>query len=144
MKPGLFVVAVTAFAAAGFAPAEEDSVRLEGGYALSYAADAQACARACAEDGLCMTWAFAAAKSQCALSAIAPSRAVAAGVASGFSSRAPKFAWAPPPAAAPPQAPPAAIKEAAMRGPFDPDPAATLLGGPDAAGGLRLRLTDEP
>jgi hypothetical protein len=143
MRPGLFLVALTAFAAAGFAPLVKDA-GLEGSYVLTSQADAQACARACEEDGLCMSWAFAAGDGQCALSAVAPRDAAAPGSITGPSSRAPRFEWTPGPAAAPAESPAQPVRQAAVRGPFEPsDPAAELLGGPDAAPGLRLRFAED-
>ncbi len=75
-----FAVVVSA-AAASEAP---------GIYVSLTAASAAACARACAEDSICMAWSFHA-HNQCRLRATVPGQADAQAVAAGFASRAPTF-----------------------------------------------------
>ena len=57
-----------------------------GVYATAASRDAAACARACADDGLCVAWSYEA-DGACSLRATTP--ASPAGVAHGFSARAP-------------------------------------------------------
>lgn len=87
-----------------------------------------ACARACEDDGLCMTWSFSA--GACELSAIVPANA--SGAAFGLSSRAPRLSFAAP--VSPPTLPVAEIRvaEGQTSGPKQEiDVAFALLGGPE-------------
>jgi hypothetical protein len=70
-----------------------------GVYATLPAADAAACARQCADDGLCIAWAYRGADA-CDLRAVAPASSPSEAIAFGFSSRAPaalRTTAAPPP-----------------------------------------------
>ncbi|WP_395645335.1 PAN domain-containing protein [Terricaulis sp.] len=62
-------------------------------YMSSPAADSDACARRCADDGLCMAWTFQANRA-CDLHANVAAPVQAAGAYSGLSQRAPAFAQA--------------------------------------------------
>jgi hypothetical protein len=62
-----------------------------GAYAASPQRDARACARACANDGLCIAWAFHA-DNACALLANVPTSWPGEALSAGLSSRAPAFA----------------------------------------------------
>jgi hypothetical protein len=76
----LCVIAIAPFAAA-------TGARLPGAYASLTAADAATCARACAEDGICMAWSFDRER-RCELSAVVPIEPPAT-LAFGLSTRAP-------------------------------------------------------
>lgn len=97
--------------------------------------DAAACARACADDGLCIAW-IQRPQGGCELSATAPATWPTDGSAGGLSNRAPAFAALPPPA-------PSTVAEHTESEHADEaaedDPGYALLGGPDE-GALRLRL----
>jgi hypothetical protein len=102
-----------------------------GAYAASEAADADACARRCADDGLCMMWVYSAHVCELRASVGANLQAEAA----GLSPNAPPFARSAAWAATPPKSPPPAPPQRAM----------ALLGGPETdRSGLRLRLGDTP
>ncbi len=147
MRPLLVLTAALLLSGAG-PTMEQDIARPGGVYSSMPTQDAGACARACAEDGLCMAWTFAA--GACDLKAIAPNPQAYVGAISGLSARAPAFARlvAPPPSASPPSAPPL---DAQLRGPTTPPdwrdtaaPAAPpedygLLGGPIAYAPLTSR-----
>ena len=60
--------------------------RASGAYASAAAADAAACARRCADDGLCVAWSYLS-SGACELRANAPATPI--GVAQGLSTRAP-------------------------------------------------------
>jgi hypothetical protein len=84
-----------------------------GAYRTIAAQNAAACARACADDGLCIAWALTG--STCSLSAIAPSAWPQDTVELGLSARAPGFAslpQRPQTLTPPPQAPPSESEEA--------------------------------
>jgi hypothetical protein len=122
-----------------------------GVYAALDVRDAAACARACADDGLCMAWALYA--NSCELSAVVPVSAPTEATASALSRRAPAFASlrpiaAPAPVAAAPIAAPSTpllaeptAQPVEIAEPFTVDPELdgdlVLLGGPDE-GDLRL------
>ncbi|HYD89179.1 MAG TPA: hypothetical protein VEA80_17000 [Vitreimonas sp.] len=118
-----------------------------GAYASRAAADAAACARLCAEDGLCMLWSYTP-QNQCELRATAPA-APPAGVV-GFSTRAPQALRqsfvnpSPTPASAAPLASVAtpetpALPETTARTQEEAD--SDLLGGPEPqSAALRPRL----
>ncbi|HYD72981.1 MAG TPA: PAN domain-containing protein [Candidatus Binatia bacterium] len=81
-----FIGAVSLAAIVSAASAGE-TARLPGAYTSLTTTNAAACARACAEDGICMAWSFHAGD-QCQLSAVVSVQPIQA-LASGFSSRAP-------------------------------------------------------
>lgn len=81
LAPVLVVCAAIAAAPAGAA----------GAYSRLAARDAAACARACAEDGICMAWTYRA-DGACELAAIVPATAPADAAGFGLAARAPAFA----------------------------------------------------
>lgn len=82
-------LAFGAHAAAQSGPAGDADVARPGGvYNLLTAANADACAFACSEDGLCMAWTFQPGGS-CELKAVAPAPVRAVGARSGLSNRTP-------------------------------------------------------
>lgn len=87
------VLAFSAEAAASGAAGDFNTARSGAAYLSSPAADADACARRCAEDGLCIAWTFQS-TSACELHANASAPIVAPGAYSGLSPRAPAFARA--------------------------------------------------
>ncbi len=113
--------------------------RVNGSYTSVTAHDAAACARACADDGLCIAW-IRQAEGACDLMAIAPTAPPAAGAEAGISQRAPSFAAWPTPVVI---AEPVVLLAAAAPddSPRQPETEATLalLGGPDEET-LRPRL----
>lgn len=127
------------------------SNKTPGVYAFLDVRDTAACARACADDGLCMAWALYA--NSCELTAIVPTNAPADATAFALASRAPAFASlrpiaAPAPIAATPIAasPATPLAESTAQTdeiaePFTADPELdgdlVLLGGPEE-GDLRL------
>jgi hypothetical protein len=147
MKIGIFAIALTAFAAAGFAPLNEDAVGLQGSYLVAPSADLRACASACEADSLCMSWAFSTEAhndGQCALSAVTPTSGVTPGLAWGLSSRASRFDWQPAAPKINAETASAVAPEPAFRNPFEPmrekeADSNTLLGGPEGDG-LRQRF----
>jgi len=103
--------------------------------------DAAACARACAEDGLCIAW-IQRTQGVCELSATAPATWPTDGSAVGLSSRAPGFARLPSPMpSALSEAAPSAVSENTEpeNTASEDDPAYALLGGPEEMA-LELRL----
>jgi hypothetical protein len=96
--------------AAVTAAAASETARMPGAYISLTTSNAAACARACAEDGICMAWSFHA-ENQCQLSAVVSAEPVQA-LASGFSSRAPAALR-----------PPIVYAEAAPQAPFAPQAA---------------------
>lgn len=137
---------LTAFACVlGLAIAAATRPALASGVYVSLTtSDAAACARACADDGICMAWSFHR-DNKCQLTAVVSSDTNPEALASGFASRAPASLRRAPPvqiaavlAAAPAQAnaaPPAAEPPAGQAEHDD----GLLLGGPDE-GDLRLSL----
>ncbi len=104
-----------------------------GAYTRMAARDAAACARACAEDGICMAWTYRA-ENACELAANVPTAAPADAAAFGLSPRAPAFAQmralsAPPPP--PPQ----------MLAAIEPPPVQTLT--PPAPPALESAPTED-
>jgi len=109
-----------------------------GAYATSEAANADACARRCADDGLCMMWVYKR-PNICELRASVASNLEA--LAAGVSQRAPQFARTTTVVVAAPQAPAPAPQPAPRQAPHH----VALLGGPEAdRSGLRARLGDAP
>lgn len=70
--------------------AATETVRTSGAYVSLTTRDAAACARACADDGICMAWTFQR-DQRCQLSAVVPSAMDSTALAAGFASRAPAF-----------------------------------------------------
>jgi hypothetical protein len=120
-----------------------EAPRAPGVYASLTVANAEVCARACADDGICMAWRLQQ-ENRCQLSAVVPSQADLEALASGYASRAPTNLQPPTPVlhAAPdiePQtatAPEAPAPGAALQASRQDD--GVLLGGPEE-GELRLR-----
>lgn len=125
-----------------------------GAYTQVLTSDAPACARACADDGICMAWTFRNGGA-CELTAIAPSQAPGGTLAFGLSPRAPAFAQmraltqvAAAQASAEPTAQtlvPQALTPAPIEVGLAPvaaeEDALVLLGGPEDEADLRLQLT---
>jgi hypothetical protein len=139
--PSLIVCAL----AFGIAAASATEPLRNGAYVSLTTPSAAACARACADDGICMAWTFRA-ENACELSAVVSASQPTAALASGLSQRAPAFALrqtTPPPAqidetpAAAPQGAAAEPEEELMTAAADED--GLLLGGPEDSD-LRLRL----
>jgi hypothetical protein len=139
------IAAVSLVAIVGAAVTE--TARASGAYTSLTTSNAAACARACAEDGICMAWSFHA-ENQCQLSAVVTAEPIEA-QASGFSSRAPAALrpitpvshaqTAPPPS---PTAPQAMVQAPVSEDPIIAEPEQddlVLLGGP-SEGDLRLGL----
>jgi hypothetical protein len=137
----VFLVAIVALAAS-------ETTRASSAYASLTTSSAAACARACADDGICMAWNFQR-DNQCQLSAVVSGEPGPQALASGFAARAPASLRPQPPSiraeslmSAPVQIEPLPVIEAA-----EPDaPGLTaevddtvLLGGP-GEGDLRLGL----
>jgi hypothetical protein len=137
------LIAAASLVAIVTAAAASETARAPGAYASLTMSNSAACARACAEDGICMAWSFHH-DNQCQLSAVVPTESVGA-LASGFSSRAP--AALRPPIVYTESAPAPLAPQLAQQTPADEAPASieaeddglVLLGGPDE-GGLRLGL----
>jgi hypothetical protein len=137
----LIVVAIAAAQlGAAWAQSERDIARPGGAYSVLAAQTAEACARLCADDGLCMAWSFAA--QSCELKAIVPAPVAATGVISGVSTRAPASlrAWTepPPPSAAEPDASDILAHAGFVSAAAEDDVSALLLGGPDGDGPAAL------
>lgn len=111
--------------------ANATSQRVNGSYTSVTARDAAACARACADDGLCIAW-IRNADASCELMAIAPMAPPATGAEVGIATRAPSFAAWPRPVSAP-EPVVTLIVVAPEIAPREPETEATLalLGGPD-------------
>lgn len=144
LAAGAFALAA---AAAAQQPAGDWHVDRPGAvYASLRTENAEACARRCADDGICMAWSYRIDRS-CDLKAVAPAPVRAEGVISGLSPRAPDFAqriaFEPLPPRSAAQAPTVGAS-AAPRVPApaaEMDVAAALLGGPEAEPAyLRPRL----
>jgi hypothetical protein len=111
--------------------ANATSQRVNGSYMSVTARDAAACARACADDGLCIAW-IRNADASCDLMAIAPNAPPALNAEVGIATRAPSFAaWPRPATVAEPVV--AIALTAPETTPREPETEATLalLGGPD-------------
>lgn len=131
----------------GVAAAGATEPRSYGAYTSLTLASPAACARACADDGICMTWTYRA-ENVCDLSAVVSTSRSEGVIASGFSARAPTLALrqltvSSEPAASPTpviEAPPSTLVDDAEP-PFattpqqdslaDEEASAMLLGGPD-------------
>lgn len=129
----LATVLTTALTGAFFSAraADDPLPRPAGAFATLEAADAAACMRLCADDGLCMAWTFRDAGA-CELRAVVPTAASEPGATSGVSARAPasmrRAIVTAPPAQPAPEAPgtePPATYAHASDG---------LLGGPEGPG----------
>lgn len=131
------VVASTLIAAAGlwFDAAANDLnlARLQGAYATAPVTNAAACARLCADDGLCIAWTLET-NGTCSLTAIAAPGVAQTGAISGFSDRAPASLRAPA-ALRPPPEPLRTTTAAIFAAPEAPAELApddfALLGGPE-------------
>jgi len=86
-----FGAAITVLAPAGAA-----DQRVNASYNTVTTRDVAACARACADDGLCVAW-MRQASGACDLIAVAPTAPAPDGASTGLSSRAPSFAAWPAP-----------------------------------------------
>lgn len=126
-----FIALALGAALAAATSANATSQRVNGSYTSVTTRDAAACARACADDGLCIAW-IRNADASCELMAIAPTAPPATGAEVGIATRAPSFAAWPRPASAPEPVVTlvVAAPEIASR---EPETEATLalLGGPD-------------
>lgn len=128
-------ILVSAFAFVLVAAAAVETSRASGAYTSLTAADFAACARACADDGICMAWSFER-DNRCDLSAVVPATLNPTALATGLAARAPAFLQPRTPAVhaetidasatAEPQTLPASTDEAPPVMEDDP----TLLGGP--------------
>jgi hypothetical protein len=83
-------VAVASFTAIVSAAVATEAPRAPGAYTSLTISSAAACARACADDGICMAWSFHR-DNQCQLSAVVPAAGDAQALATGLSARAPDF-----------------------------------------------------
>lgn len=145
MRVSIVIAAALTF---GIAAASATEPLRNGAYVSLTAASATACARACADDGICMAWTFRA-ENACELSAVMPASLPTGALASGFSSRAPGSLRQTTPAPVIEETPPAPIQSTATTAEPESEPAITeadidadamLLGGPQE-GDLRLRLS---
>lgn len=139
MRLAPFIALALGAVLAAATSANATSQRINGSYTSVTAHDAAACARACADDGLCIAW-IRHADAACELMAIAPTAPPAADAETGIASRAPTFAaWPAPVVAATPVA--TLNVASAETSPQYPETEATLalLGGPDEET-LRPRL----
>jgi hypothetical protein len=84
-----FIAAASLAAIVSSAVATE-APRAPGAYTSLTSTSAAACARACADDGICMAWSFHH-ENQCQLSAVVPASADAQALAAGLAARAPAF-----------------------------------------------------
>jgi hypothetical protein len=84
------VILTTAFAISVIAAAAAESARSPGAYTSLTTANAAACARACADDGICMAWSFER-DNRCDLSAVLPASLNTTALAAGIASRAPAY-----------------------------------------------------
>ena len=131
MRIALILFAMIALQAAAWAASESGVARPGASYASAPMETPAACERACAEDGLCMAWNFAA--GLCELKAVVPQPIVQAGATSGLSTRVPaRLREQTAPATPPPEPPRPAPRATAIASLGD-----DLLGGPDAAIELR-------
>lgn len=141
MRKLLVIAAALAASAAGASAFEFGYARPGGVYATLSNFDAQRCAQACADDGICLAWTLTA-SANCELKAVAPAATPQQGAISGLSSRAPAFARlvaAPAPQAPPLRAafaPPAPVQTPARVLEEQPDETG-LLGGPLEVSDLR-------
>lgn len=127
------LIIAAASALAVIALAAFDAPRANGAYSNTHVANADACARLCAGDTLCMAWVYT--EGYCALRATVPA-SLPASVATGLSPRAPSALRPEPQALTPASiaAPPPArthAPEPMPRRPVEPVETAALLGGPE-------------
>jgi hypothetical protein len=145
----MFRTAIAAAIGLTIVSAAAASETSRGAYASLTTRDAAACARACADDGICMAWTFLA-ENQCELSAVVAASENTHAVAFGYASRAPASLQRSTPLvhpqaadlAAPPQPAPqtlAAVPDEAPAPSNANEDDAILLGGP-LEGDLRLGL----
>jgi hypothetical protein len=134
-----FIAIALGAALAAATSANAANQRVNGSYMSVTARDANACARACADDGLCIAW-IRHADATCELMAIAPETPAPIGAEVGIATRAPSFAAWPARVAAtePVVALPVATQETAIHQPVT-EATLALLGGPDEET-LRPRL----
>lgn len=85
------VLACSFEAAAQGVAGQFNTARIGAAYSSSPAADSDACARRCSDDGLCMAWTFQT-TNVCELHANVSAPVASAGAYSGLSQRAPAFA----------------------------------------------------
>lgn len=140
---GLRTALVVMLSAAGAVTAAvaTEAPRAAGAYVSLTTRDAAACARACADDGICMAWSFQR-DNQCQLSAVVAAQPDPTAIETGYASRAPEFLRARTPVLhaatviqPQPVSPPPAPARVASTMTAD---VGELLGGPDE-GDLRLR-----
>jgi hypothetical protein len=125
-----FIVLALGAALAAATSANATSQRVNGSYTSVTARDAAACARACADDGLCIAW-IRHADTSCELMAIAPNAPPTNGAEVGIATRAPSFAvWPTPIVAAQPVIVLAAAAPQTIHQP-ETEASLALLGGPD-------------
>lgn len=138
----LFVVLATLVAAPAFATAKNP-----GAYISIAVRNADACARACADDGLCMAWSFYA-DGACELAATVPAASPQGAAAFALAARAPRLtpiAASHEPAAPQGQTPAVVAEEApTVVAIAEVDADLVLLGGPEEEGDLRTRLPGRP
>jgi hypothetical protein len=133
-----FIALALGAALAAATSANAANQRVNGSYMTVTARDAAACARACADDGLCIAW-IRHADAACELMAIAPTTPPALGADVGIASRAPSFAaWPVAVTAAAPVTLAAATPAPTVHHP-ETEATLALLGGPDDES-LRPRL----
>jgi hypothetical protein len=134
-----FIALALGAALAATTSANATSQRVNGSYTSVTARDATTCARACADDGLCIAW-IRHADATCELMAIAPETPAPTGAEVGIATRAPSFAaWpAPTTATEPVIALPIATQEIVIHQ-VETEATLALLGGPDEEA-LRPRL----
>ena len=115
--------ALVVFAAAG--PLESGVDRPGGEYAFLPTADAAACAAACAQDQMCLSWSFQVHEFVgCYLKAVVPTRESDLDSVSGVSERAKSFLALTRPASGPKPAPPAPAPPVIAPAPREYEPAA--------------------
>jgi len=133
-------IVISALAFVVVAAAAAETVRSPGAYVSLTTADAALCARACADDTICMAWSFQR-QNRCELSAVVPAALDANALAAGFAARAPMFLQPQTPVvqaeAAIEAAPAPEVAEVGEQTPPPEDDG--LLGGPEE-GDLRLGL----
>jgi hypothetical protein len=137
MRRTVFFAAVTLVVAAAAA----ETARTPGVYVSLTTASAAACARTCADDGICMAWSFQS-DNRCDLSAVVPGALDSSALAAGFASRAPAYLQPRTPvlhAAEAIELPAASTQIAEVSEDETPRADDELLGGPDADD-LRLGL----
>jgi len=135
-RSAALVSAISFTAIATVAAATE--TRVAGAYASLTVANAAACARACLDDGICMSWSYHRDNS-CQLSAVVAATSHSQALATGFAPRAPVFLQPRTPVVeaqsvnareeAAPQRP--AVAEETLLPQAPPEDDLTLLGGPE-------------